>query len=419
MPLSQRQYTFTVYGATGFTGERVCQYLDSKLRDGNIKWAIAGRSLSKLETIAAKFTIKPDILNADVSDQDALFSMASQSMILINCVGPFRKFGEPVVKACLDAKTHYVDVTGEPEFMEMMEFKYHDKAVEENVLIVSACGFDSIPADLGVYFTTTEMQKMGTISTIQSFLQVSCGEAGFAGHYGTWESAVLGFGNADKLRELRKEVKAKENIKVPRVGKPLTISKIPTFSDLVQKWTLPFPGADASVVSRTNKTLFKSGKRTELPMYFAMFSLSSTFSMVSTVIGGTIFGMFALFQQGRDMLMRYPGFFSMGLFSHEGPTEEQMRSSSFSFRFFAKGFTKGNTNFEGEPDLSMETRVSGPEPGYVATPIFVVESAFTLLEEYDSLEFKGGVLTPGAVFGKSGLIDRLRSNGIEFAIVDQ
>lgn len=118
-----------------------------------IKWAAAGRSEKKVAAVLEK-TLKQsssiDIIEADVEDYESLLEMCRSTRVLVNCVGPFRFYGEQVVQACLDSQTDYVDITGEPEFIEEMMYKYHLQAREKNITIVHACGFDSIPTDMGV-----------------------------------------------------------------------------------------------------------------------------------------------------------------------------------------------------------------------------------------------------------------------------
>lgn len=146
-----------IFGASGYTGKYTV-YEGVKLLKG-LTWGIAGRNREKLEEVldimgkkAGEDLSKIPIIIADVKDQDSLLQMTKQAKIIVNCTGPYVQFGEPVVKACIDAGTHHVDVSGEPLFIESMQLKYNEQAREKGVYIISACGFDSIPAELGIQF---------------------------------------------------------------------------------------------------------------------------------------------------------------------------------------------------------------------------------------------------------------------------
>jgi hypothetical protein len=209
-----------------------------------------------------------------------------------------------VVRACVEAGTHYVDVTGEPEFMERMVLKYDDEAKAKGVVIVSACGFDSIPADIGYVQTLKLFDDAKVLATnVQSFLQILSGPSGVAGNFATYESAVHGFGSVNELKSIRRQLKQKEPVELVHPGKGKKISQFPTFNPKVKKWVVPFPGSDASVVRRTSMALFKDGRK-NVPRYYAMYSISSTFWMILGVICSLFFGLLASSLAGRKLLLK-------------------------------------------------------------------------------------------------------------------
>lgn len=131
------------------------------------------------------------------------------SQVLVNCCGPYHLYGEPVVKACVKEGCHYLDVSGEPLFMERMQQKYHEWACDKGVYVISACGYDSVPADLGVL----HLEKIfhGAVHSIECYMKSWVEGGGFEGaliHYGTYASAVHHFANYSALVELRKEMEA-------------------------------------------------------------------------------------------------------------------------------------------------------------------------------------------------------------------
>lgn len=166
-------------------------------------------------------------------------------------------------------------------------------------------------------------------------------------------------------------------------------------------------GSDAAVVKQTMRTLAQNTGNTTWPQYAAYSMISSGYYLALTAAYGGVFSALAGFEFGRNLLLKYPETFSGGIFSHAGPTEEQLRSTSFSTLFIAKDDAK-----------TVKTRVSGPEPGYVATPIIFIVLAKLLLACRD--EMSSGVLTPGAAFGHlPSVFDKLNEVGVKFEVVEE
>nr|XP_016461396.1 PREDICTED: probable mitochondrial saccharopine dehydrogenase-like oxidoreductase At5g39410 [Nicotiana tabacum] len=204
-------YDVIILGASGFTGKYVIREALKFLNAPSSplkSLAIAGRNSSKLSQ-ALQWAARPNpppqipILTADTTDPSSLRHLASQAKIILNCVGPFRLYGEPVVEACVDSGCDYLDICGEPEFMERMEVKYHEKAVDMGSLIVSACGFDSVPAELGLMFNSRQWLPPAVPNQVEAYLSLESDKR-IVGNFATYESAVLGVANADKLQELRR-----------------------------------------------------------------------------------------------------------------------------------------------------------------------------------------------------------------------
>jgi short subunit dehydrogenase-like uncharacterized protein len=140
-----------IFGATGFSGQFVAEFLAEKY---STPFIISGRSEIKLvalqQHLEKKFNKKIPMVVASVQDEKSLSDLCQSSKILINCVGPFEKFGEVVVKNCVENFCHYLDITGEPSFIKKIMKNYDEKAKKNGVLIIPCCGIDSVPADLGV-----------------------------------------------------------------------------------------------------------------------------------------------------------------------------------------------------------------------------------------------------------------------------
>uniref|UniRef100_A0A8B9UV27 Saccharopine dehydrogenase-like oxidoreductase n=1 Tax=Anas zonorhyncha TaxID=75864 RepID=A0A8B9UV27_9AVES len=382
----QRPYELVVFGASGFTGqfvvEEVARAASSGELRGALRWAVAGRSRTKLQEVLeqaaerlGKAALGPEVgvLLCDVGDPGSLAAMARQTRLVLNCVGPYRFFGEPVVKACVENGASCIDISGEPQFLEGMYLKYNEKAAEKGVYVIGSCGFDSIPADMGVLYTRDKLK--GTLTAVESFLNVKSGPEGACIHDGTWKSAVYGLADQDNLKKLRKKI---GYAPVPVVGAKLKRRGFVFYSQEFKQYAIPFMGSDVSVVKRSQRYLHTQLQETP-----------------------------------------YPEFFSAGRFTKKGPTQKQMDETSFTMTFFGEGYSEGQNPANGKPNVKICTQVKGPEPGYVATPIAMVQAALALLEDTAYLPKQGGVYSPGAAFSKTKLIERLNSRGVEFSVISQ
>jgi len=183
-----RDHDIVLFGATGFTGALTAEYLTRTL--GATGWALAGRNRDKLEAVRRRLAeIDPaaselPLLPADVDDLASIRAVAESSRVAITTVGPYIRYGEPLVAACAAAGTDYVDLTGEPEFVDRMWLRYHDQAQRSGARLVHSCGFDSVPYDLGALFSVQQLPEDVPIK-LQGFVRVG---GSFSG--GTYHSAI-------------------------------------------------------------------------------------------------------------------------------------------------------------------------------------------------------------------------------------
>ncbi|XP_021121159.1 saccharopine dehydrogenase-like oxidoreductase isoform X3 [Heterocephalus glaber] len=384
MATQQRSFQLVVFGASGFTGqfvtEEVAREQVAPERSSRLPWAVAGRSREKLLRVLERAALKlgrptlsseVGIIICDITNPASLDEMAKQATVVLNCVGPYRFYGEPVVKACIENGTSYIDICGEPEFLELMYWKYHKKAAEKGVYIIGSSGFDTIPADLGVIYTRNKMN--GTLTAVESYLTLHSGPEGLCIHDGTWKSAIYGFASQSSLRKVRNSSNLKP---VLFIGPKLKKRWLVSYCRELSTYSIPFMGADRSVVKRTQRYLHEMLE--ESP---------------------------------------FPWLFSFGYFSKQGPTQKQIDDSSFTMTFFGQGYTQGLSTDKNKPNIRICTQVKGPEAAYVATPIAMVQAALTLLNDASDLPKAGGVFTPGAAFSRTKLIDRLNQHGIEFSVI--
>ena len=354
--MGSKAFDIILFGATGFTGRFIAKYIHKQ--DTDIKWAIAGRSQSKLSLLMSDLLNMqsqrnlPDILIADATDSKSLADICGEARIVLNCTGPFRFLGKEVVEACLKAQCTYMDICGEPQFMEQCFLDYHDKAIENNVLILHACAFDSVPADLGALFTMRQFDPL-KCTAIESFLTIDCPK-GLKGHFTTYESAVHGMGDLKVLKEIRKEIKKKYKPPLIHTLGP-KLSRVTTykFEERVNKYVIPFMGSDASVVRSSQRTLAMRSGQIQWPQYTACVTLSDFYTVAATSFYGSVFSGLSGSSWGRSLLLSYPETFSDGIFSKTGPTKEQLDNTSFQMHFFAKGFNSSEKTHEKNAEIEQ------------------------------------------------------------------
>ena len=394
---------------------------------------------------------------ADVENEKSLTEMAKKARIIVNCCGPYRFFGEPVVKACVEEGTHHVDVSGEPQYMERMQLKYNEKAREKGVYVISACGFDSIPSDLGLVFLQKKFD--GTLNSVVTYMESwEEGQAvsGPAINYGTWESAVYGLAHAQELRALRKElfttrlpsfkpklqakyVKEFCNFYTMKLFLALHSNSgfrtVPHKSEHLEGWVLPFPGADRSVMKRSQRLFYEKDQKrpVQIETYFILKSFWSVF-LIS--IFGMIFQFLAKFDFGRSLLLKvsahaasivihvvfqYPEKFSAGFFSRQPPSEEKIEKARFSVTLFGEGWKEKladvNDQYSTPPDKLISAKIKGSNPGYGATCVCLLLAAITVITEPEKMPSGGGVYPPGYAFANTSLIEQLNENEVTFDVL--
>lgn len=431
--MAGREFDAIVFGASGFTGQFVVEEMaislemDSLYKQNFIKWAVAGRNREKILKVlegAAKNTqidwcSKVPIIEADVQDYESLLEMCKRTRLIISTVGPYRFFGEPLVKACVEAGTDYVDISGEPQFLEGMQLKYHEEAKRKGVYIVSASGWDSVPADVGT--TWTKKQFKGDLHSVEIIISANAPD-GAKMNFGTWHSAIYGYACSHELKPLRQKLYS-EILKPPttRSKFPARRRKLLEYIDEVKGRCMPFLGSDRTVVKRSE--ILKYHTKGERPIYCeTYFRVGSMFAGIIVLLVASVFGTFAKFSFGRTLLKRFPGFFSFGIVSKEGVPRESLEKCTFSHTIIGYGWDEkivdADQQHDEPPTRKIITRVSGPDPGYIGTSTLLVHSGMTLLFDREQLP-EAGVITPGACFRDTYLVDRLTKRNIKFEILEQ
>jgi len=393
MSTSERSYDVVVFGATGFTGRLAAEYLARKHSEEPFRWAIAGRSAARLAEVKAALTaIDPacaslGVLEATSNDPASLERLAAQTRVVLTTVGPYAEHGEPLVAACIKEGTDYVDITGEPDFVDGLLDRHHAAALARGVRIVSCCGFDSIPHDLGALFTVEQLPRDAPI-TVEGFVRA---KGTFSG--GTWQSAIGAMGNL-RGRPKRPREQASSGRKVrgikPRIH----------HEGRLGAWACPMPTIDPQIVLRSALALDIYGPDFRYGHYV---QIRSALSLAGLVAGVGAVVALAQIPPARALLRKVRG-------SGEGPSAEERAKGSFKVTFHGSS-----------GDHRVVTRVSGGDPGYTETAKMVAESALCLALDGEKLSprsSQGGVLTPAEAMGDV-LIERLQKAGIRFEVLEK
>jgi len=410
MPSPAPDLDIVLYGATGFTGRLVADYL-AESAPAELRVALAGRSAEKLagvrDGLAGAAGSWP-IVVADASDPDSLAAMAGRTRVVISTVGPYATYGLPLVEACAVAGTDYVDLTGEVLFMRDSADRFDSVARASGARIVHSCGFDSIPSDLGVYDLAQRVAADGAGSLQDTTLVVTKMRGGLSG--GTLASGMAEM-SAARSDPARKAV----------LGDPYSLSpnreaepdlgdqpdpKTSWFDDDLGQWVGPFmmAGINTRVVRRSNALLaYHYGREFRYREVMGLGTGPEAAAKGAVLTGGTL-GLGAL--MSNDVTGKAASAIAAKALPKpgEGPDEETRRKGHFTMEIHTT--TTSGARY-------VETVSAKGDPGYQATCVMLGEAALCLVQDTDRLPGVAGVLTPAAAFG-SVLVERLRRAGMTF-----
>ncbi|GFU54997.1 saccharopine dehydrogenase-like oxidoreductase [Nephila pilipes] len=424
--MASREFDIIIFGATGYTGRYVIEELTHSAESTNLKWAIAGRNVEKLKeslVIVQEYLgdvadiSKTTIIQANVKDAASISDMCKRARLILNCVGPYKFYGEVVVAACVENGTHHVDLSGEMKYLETMQAKYFKVAREKGVYIVEACGFDSIPADYGI--SALKKKFPGDLNSVEYFVEIGTGPSGRKTNIGTFLSAVNSVTDFLNIKEYEKELKkdvfkkdlVQSNYKLPWRLPPLF------YSGEVKGWCLWFIGPDERVLHRSQ--MFRNEYLNDRPVQSHGYVRVHSFLIALFYLFFVgLFGFLSLFSFGRYLLAKYPSFFTGGAFSTEGPTRQQVMEGTTTVTLLGKGWknklSEPTDQHTSEPDTQMKLIIKGPEPAYSLTAICMVQAGLTIIQDTDNLPLEGGVITPGVAFENTDLLQRLEKRGMTF-----
>jgi short subunit dehydrogenase-like uncharacterized protein len=386
----ERQYDLVLFGATGFTGGLTADYLAANA-PATLRWALVGRNQAKLDAVAARLAVArpdasvPELVLADAADAAALAGVAASTKVVVTTVGPYMHYGAPLVAACAAAGTDYVDLTGEPEFVDRMWIDNHAEAERSGARLVHCCGFDSIPHDLGAYFTVKQLPE-GVPLRVDGHVRSN---AEFSG--GTYHSAINAFARGRQTMAAAKERKRAEQ---RPAGRQIHSAGFAVRRDAeLGGWVAPLPTIDGAIVRRSAAALERYGP----DFTYGHHMVSKHLATIGALSGGVgAMAVLAPLPPTRKLLLKLksPG---------EGPSEERRERSWFKVTFVGEGGGQ-----------RVVTEVSGGDPGYTETAKMLAESGLCLA--FDELPETAGQVTTATAMGDA-LTARLVAAGIGFDVL--
>ena len=407
------EFDLVVWGATGFTGALVAEYLAREYVPGAqesnakpVRWALAGRNASKLAALQQRLGIEVPIIQADSNDRESLDEMVKRTSVVLSTVGPYALYGNKLVAACAESGTHYCDLAGEVQWLRRIIDEHSAAAKDSGAILVPCCGFDSIPSDLGTLFVHNAMREQFDSNCAYVKFRAGPSKGGFSG--GTAASLMNMMREQDNDPGLAEMLANPYSLDPPDGrggldGPDLTLGE---FDKDFDSYIAPFvmAGINTRVVRRSNALMnyaygenFRYDEATlmgEGPAGFAKaFALAAGSGVVMTAAS------VPFLRSLLEKVIPAPG---------EGPSTELRESGFFNVEFFARGAD--------DPQATVRARVTGDrDPGYGSTAKMLTESAIVLAQ--GGLKVTGGLWTPASALGVD-LIARLQAHaGLTFELL--
>ena len=383
-----KKYDFIVFGATGFTGKLVVEYLVERyLGNPEIKWALAGRNLKKLKSVAKSKNVPDDIclFTADSNDKTSVENLVSKTRCILTVVGPYQLYGNNIIESCAKSGTDYVDLCGEPGWMHEKINELSDISKESGSRMVFSCGFDSIPFDLGVLFLQNEIIKRFSkpAPNVRGRVRAMNGE--FSG--GTAASLGATMSALKEKPELFAVLANPFALSNGFIGPDQPADNKPIYDEKLNSWVAPFFMAPINT-----KNIHRSNALMD-HIYGEDFCYNEMWIQGTGDEGKAA----ADFISKSNPLSNAPQ-------PGEGPSRESRENGNYDLLFC------GDID-----DKSIHVSVTGDmDPGYGSTSKMITESAVCLVKECDDL--KGGIYTSASSMGTK-LIKRLEDNaGLTFKL---
>lgn len=409
-----KRFDVIVYGATGFTGSLVARYLISEPESAPhnpsaLKWAMAARNTAKLMHLKEQLKEKlpevgPNVIDAiptivaDSHDEDSLTKMVQQTQVVVSLVGPYKLYGELLVKVCAENGVHYCDLTGEIVWIKEMITKYATVAASSGAILVNCCGFESIPSDLATFLVSDQIQQQyqSTTSQIDLYFTAFQGEASggtLASIFAIFETSTTEellsmchpYFLTDETTMAEKQL---ANLVTPN-GNKITLG----YDKVIHSWHSLFIGSavNQAIVHRSNALL--QNKYGDKFVYHERMAIGGFLKQLLSTIGILVLSTLLYFSWSRALIkrvVRAPG---------QGPSEKVMQHGFF---------TAQVAGYADDGKLAVTAKILGDgDPGYRLTSRLIAECALSLAK-HEMKTLPGGFYTPASAFGYK-LIDRLQT----------
>ena len=399
-----KEFDIIIWGATGFTGRLVAEYIFKNYSSGKLNWAIAGRDKKKLINVRDKIADENiPIIIADSFDEMSLTKMTQRTKVICSTVGPYSKYGSLLVKSCIKTNTHYCDLAGEAQWIRKIVDTYHQEAKNKKIRIVNSCGFDSIPSDIGVYFIYKNLPDVN-IKLDKISMRVSGFKGSLSG--GTYASMNNIITEASKDRLIGKILTNPYglNPEGQRSGPDKRDLNKVKYDEDSKSWIAPFmmAGINTKIVRRSNA--------------LSNYSYGKNFTYDESIMTGdgfrgriraiiSVLPLIFLSAKPGSLLKRIFNFFTPK--PGQGPNKNERENGYYSMRFYIRYNDKSRAL----------VRVTGDrDPGYGSTSKMLAESAICLSK--DSLKDTYGVITPSIAMGDQ-ILDRLQAKaGLTFKFIE-
>lgn len=409
--MNNKPFDIVLFGATSFVGQITARYMLEKLGpNGQISWAIAGRSEQKLNQLKSSLGAAADnvpLIIADSEDTDSLNALCRQSRVVISTVGPYLLYGEPMIKACADNGTDYCDLTGEAYWIKLMIDKYQATAEQSGARLINCCGFDSIPSDLGVHY----LQQQAHNKFGQYFDQVKLGVKAIKGGAsgGTIASMI------EMLNAAKADPEARQAMGDPYLLCPQNQSyqirqsslKGPAYDRDFHCWSAPFvmEAINSRVVLRSNalqnmrysdKFSYQEVMLTGVGFKGWLRGLSLSLGLAGFVVAMMIGPIGRLMQKS---LLPKPG---------EGPSETQQQNGYYDLRIVGQN-----------EQQQMAIKVTGDrDPGYGSTAKILAQAGLCMALDVEKTDLPGGFWTPSTAMGDKLVARLIQHAGLGFEVIE-
>jgi short subunit dehydrogenase-like uncharacterized protein len=422
--VSDRDLSVVVFGAGGVTGRRVAAYLAERAGEAGARWAVAGRDPAKIERVLGEIGVAaPETIVADVGDPASLAAMASRTRVVLDLVGPYTLYGEPVIEACVAAGSHYVDLTGEIPFVRRMIDAFHDRAAAAGVKVVQICGFEALPPDLAVLLAAETARERWDEDLSEADLDIAtrqpAGRLGLADLVsgGTLQSMAeaLGGDGATEIADPAALIADPSIADAVRRRSPIALApRVNARGEAIAPMT-PVAFINPAVIHRTAALLAaERGEEVEPFRYregiAAIPGDSAATLPLRYAAAGALAGMQAGFRgltrSGPGVRQRSAALMRKVLpASGFGPSGAKL--DEWSWRLTADARTTGGRYVRVECDAEGH-------PGYLTTAKLLGEVGLLLAEQGGTPE-RAGCLTPATAIGTAGL-DRFERAGARFSV---